>query len=177
MKLQPRQAVTLRQFTNESPEVITDRLKAYLYTGGNPTIFFRGIAWMQIREEFEGQELLNPEDFRYDLENIFETTCWTPWHFRLIKELRKYFGRHKFTRFCQMAKELNRMDGLERLGFNTLAQYVLGSMIQVKLAEDNDSKASWLQEAVSALRELNWQERAALHQQLAVTLQHARLLL
>lgn len=168
--IQPRQEVTLTQFTKEDPQRVKDRLKAYLYTGGDKTKFMRGILWMQIREEFEGEQFYETHDFQYDLEEIFETTCWTHWHFLLFKQLRMFFSRLKWTRFCKMAKELNRLEGMNQLGFATLARYVIVNLMEAKMAEDEEERTLYLMVAADALRALNWQERALLHQQLTKSL-------
>ena len=164
--IQPRQKVTLAQFTNEDPMRVKDRLKAYLYTGGDKTFFMRGILWMQIREGFEGKQVYQAHDFQQDLEEIFETTCWSHWHFLLFKQLRMFFSRLKWTQFCKMAKELNRMAGVNQLSFADLARYVIGNLIQAKLTKDAEERTIYLLESADTLRALNWQERALLHQQL-----------
>ena len=135
---------TLNQFTYREPEEIRQRLKEFLYTGGNDPHFMKGICWMQIRQEFEGVAFLKPYDYQYDLENLFEKTFWTPWHFRLLKEFCQFFGKAKWCRFCRMAKELDRRKGLEQLDFHTLANFIYACLLEAKQTEDRELRTECL---------------------------------
>lgn len=167
MNLAPKQEITLTQFTNEAPETIKQRLKAYLYTGGEAGYFIQGVEFMQVRELFEGQSLLKPEDYRTEVEKIYSNTLWTEVHFQYYRLLRRFFSRWKWSQITRLAKELQRRHGLHQIGIEVITTYILQSLLNAKYEADPTSKKDHIKEAVSALRILNWQERAVLHRQLA----------